>query len=68
MGINQDDIKDVKFTSSNTDVMDIYHTKSYINGEETNGYSIYPKKIGTTEITAHIIKTDGTEMTLAKQN
>lgn len=65
-GINQDDIKDVKFTSSNTDVMDIYHTKSYINGEETNGYSIYPKKIGTTEITAHIIKTDGTEMTLAK--
>ena len=65
-GINQDDIKDVKFTSSNTDVMDIYHTKRYINGEETNGYSIYPKKIGTTEITAHIIKTDGTEMTLAK--
>lgn len=65
-GINQDDIKDVKFTSSNTDVMDIYHYKAVINDDNINGYYIYPKKIGTTEITAHIIKTDGTEMTLAK--
>ncbi len=65
-GINQNDIKDVEFTSSNTDVMDIYHYTAVINNDHINGYYIYPKEIGTTEITAHIIKTDGTEMTLAK--
>ena len=44
-GINQDDIKDVKFTSSNTDVMDIYHYKAVINDDNINGYYIYPKNL-----------------------
>lgn len=70
-GINQDDIKDVEFTSSNTDVLSIGHCDVYVyNGsagaERVNGYSIYPRKTGVVEITARITKTDGSEITLAK--
>lgn len=65
-GIDGSEVDSIWADYSTGGILELSSTWDYPNNVRKIGYMIVPKKVGTTDVTVHIRKNDGTQVTLPK--